>query len=149
MLPPTHSKTYRLSDKRKAFFLQTIKWFLASGVSFVLVLTITIFSHEAIGLPEEFSLAIAMVVVLGVNFFTCRYLVFESTHGAIFKQIAGFATSVITFRVFEYLAFLLFHTLIGLPYLPVLICIQFGAFMLKFVVMRQFVFRKPIPENPN
>ncbi|MEM1010729.1 MAG: GtrA family protein [Planctomycetota bacterium] len=130
--------TQPIGTKKSGF-----RWLLISGVSFFLLLGLTILLTEVFGLPEEASYAIGIVVVMASNFLFCRYYIFEAGSESFFKQLGGFLAGTIVFRPLEYLTFLGLHTGLGLDYRLTVAVVSVGALVAKFFTYKRFVFRRP------
>jgi putative flippase GtrA len=131
----------------KAMGRSAFRYLLISGLSFVLNLGLTVALHEVAGLSEELSYAIALVVVLATNFLFLRYYIYPARHGPFFKQLGLFLASSAVFRGLEYVAFLFGHTLLGLPYVPVLVVVQALSVIAKFLYYGLAVFKADKPEK--
>ncbi len=121
-------------------------WYLAlSGVSFGVSFGLTTLLHEAAGLPETPSLAITLVCVMIMNFFTLRHLVYKATHGSIWRQFRGFVAMAACFRGIEVLAFALAVDVLGVQYQIALVCIQGTMAVCKYLAGGKLVFhgRRP------
>ena len=111
------------------------------GVGFVLNIGITVGLHEGLGAPEELAFGVALVVVFVFSFVTSRYLIFEGTAGGDpKKQLVKFAVSNAGFRVAEYVGFLVFHTVLGIPYVIAIVAVLAVSFLTKFFTYSTVVF---------
>ncbi len=118
------------------------RWLLISGVSFFLLLGLTIFLTEIVKLPEEASYGIGIVVVMVTNFLFCRYYIFEAQDQPFLKQLGGFLAGTIVFRPLEYLAFLGLHTGLGVDYRLTVGIVSVAALVAKFFAYKRLVFRR-------
>ena len=104
----------------------------ASILSFVLNIGLTMLLHEVWHASEELAFAIALVVVYLVNFVALRYYVYGSKGAHARKQFIIYSGSAIGFRGTEYIAFLVFHSLLQFNYRAVVIGILIASFSLKY-----------------
>ena len=109
-------------------------------LSFLLNLGTTFLLHEALGLSEEFSFAIALALVFTTNFLLLRYYIFATAGGSFWAQMSKFAMSTVFFRGFEYALFIVLHTWLGVQYLAAVVGILGVSFVLKFIVNKRMVF---------
>ena len=122
--------------------LNRLARFAALGAAgFALNIAVTVSLHELLGAPEELAFAVALLVVFLFSFLTSRYLIFAgAAHGDPKKQLLKFAISSAGFRVAEYLGFLVFHTLLRLPYLISIVAVLGLSFLTKFITYSNVVF---------
>jgi putative flippase GtrA len=118
---------------------QAGRYVVASALSGVLSLSLPFLLHEVLAIAEEVAVAIALVVVFFVNFVALRSYVFRSD-GDRFRELTKLAVTSAAFRVAEYGAFLLVHTLAGVHYLVALAIVLSVSAFSKFCVQRAFVF---------
>lgn len=126
--------------------LQIFRYLLMTGVSAVFTLGMPVLLHEVFSVEVETSVAIALSVAFVINFLTTRYYVFEAKSGAKGQAVRYVFTSI-AFRVSEYLAFLVLHTLLHVYYTVALIIIMFTSLIFKFIVNRIYVFRAHAAES--
>jgi len=126
--------------QKKTVAVSMMRFGMLSGLSFVANISITVLLHEGAGFPEELAFAIALVVVFVMNFLGCRLFVFNAQEGDPKRQFAMFLSSSVIFRLGEYLAFLLIHTLLGLYYIATIIAIKLFFTVIKFFFYRSAVF---------
>jgi putative flippase GtrA len=119
---------------------QSIRYFFATILSAVLSFCVPVALHELVNISEEISVAIALVVVLVVNFATVRVLVFRSQAPPLL-QFLKFAASSVLFRFAEYLMFLAAFRLLGLYYVVALFLALAVSFVSKYFFQRVYVFR--------
>lgn len=108
-------------------------------VSAGLNLGLPVLFHEWIGIGERVAVALALVTTFFVNFIAARSYVYKAD-GAFGPQVLRFAAASAGFRIAEYAAFLILHTVLGVFYvlaLGVVLGISFGV---KFVFYRAYVF---------
>ena len=97
--------------------------------------------HEWLGAPEELAFAVALAVVFFVSFIASRYLIFEgAARGDARRQLGRFGFWNVGFRLAEYTGFLVFHTLLGLPYLLTIVAVLGVSFLTKFFTYSTVVF---------
>jgi putative flippase GtrA len=111
------------------------------GIGFALNVGITVGLHEGLGAPEELAFGVALVIVFVFSFVTSRYLIFEGAAGGdARKQLVKFAVSNAGFRVAEYVGFLVFHTVLGVPYVVAIVAVLAVSFLTKFFTYSNVVF---------
>ena len=87
-----------------------------SGLSFFVVLGVTVGLTELLGVRAEVSFVAAVVVAFFMNFVACRYFIFEAAAGNLWRQLSAFFLGVIVFRLAEYIGFLVIHSLLEVDY---------------------------------
>jgi GtrA-like protein len=97
---------------RKALF----RFVQLSCASFVINFGLTLVLHEWGQMSEETAFAMALAVVLVMNFLLMRWYIYETKAGAIWQQFGLYLGSACVFRAAEYGAFLLWHTWYGSDY---------------------------------
>ena len=110
------------------------------GVGSFVNLSLTALLHELVGLSEELSFAIALVVVFFGNFLSLRHLVFEASTGEPGRQLVHYALASFSFRLAQWLSFVALHSWLGVPYL-IAVAVVLGAwFLVKFAYYRTKIF---------
>ncbi len=118
-----------------------VRFGLQAGLSMTVSMTLPYGLVEVLAWRPEYAVFVTFIVVFFMNYAMCRYFVFDATCAPVTGQLAAFALSTLGFRSLEYIAFLLLHSLIGFPYLPVLLVVFLGSFFLKFWFYSSSVFR--------
>lgn len=135
-----------MSDKapeQPALRFQAKRFVVLSAISFAGYLGLTALLHEQLGVSSYIAVPISMACITLFNFFTLKLFIFPSSELHWLKQLAGFITSIAGFRVAEYIAFLLLHGLIALPYLPAYATILGASAACKFLFLRTVLFAGP------
>ena len=114
------------------------------GLSLAVVWAVTVGMTEGLGIDERISYPIALVAASMLNFFACRYLIFESTDEGVRAQAMRFAGSIVGFRVTEFLIFTAAVSA-GADYQITLVSIAAVSFVLKFLVAKFVIFRRREP----
>jgi putative flippase GtrA len=112
------------------------RWAQLSCISFVINFGLTVVLHEWGQMSEEAAFAVALAVVLVMNFLLMRWYVYETKAGAIWQQFGLYLCSAIVFRATEYGAFLLWHTWYGSDYRLVVVGISVISSGVKFFYYR-------------
>jgi hypothetical protein len=112
------------------------RWAQLSCASFVINFGLTVVLHEWGQMSEEAAFAMALAVVLVMNFLLMRWYVYETKAGAIWQQFGLYLCSAIVFRATEYGAFLLWHTWWGSDYRVAVVSITAISAGLKFFYYR-------------
>lgn len=116
-------------------------------ISFFATHGYTVFGTEILKLPEEVSFWITLVVVSVQNFFILMYFVYRTSHDQQWQQFLKYVQSVIGFRTWEYVLFLVLHTLLGMYYLVAILIVQGQSIFLKATVYKKHVFRTGKPAS--
>lgn len=120
--------------------IRLLRFGSGAAVSFIGTLAVTYVATEWLGAQEEFSFAIAVVVMFFVNFFYLRYVVFLSTHTKWLPQMRNFLAASVGFRVAEYLAFLILLNAFHVHYMLSVVCVLGVSFLVKFQLFDKHVF---------
>lgn len=116
---------------------------LLSAVSFVGNIGLTVGFHEWAGISSFLAVPMAMTLITLFNFFSVKCFVFKNGWHQWGKQLTGFIASIFAFRVAEYVAFVLLHGLMAVPYTPAyafILALSAGG---KFFFLRQVLFVQP------
>jgi putative flippase GtrA len=132
-----------------------VRFALLGGSSFALNFGITVGLHQVAGVREEIAFAVALATVFTMNFLGMRHFVYPGEHRSAGRQLVLFAISSASFRALEYLAFLVLHTWLRLPYTLVLVVVLGASFVAKYGFYKVWVFARigrkaprPAPEPP-
>jgi hypothetical protein len=104
-----------------------------SCASFVTNFGLTLALHEWGQVSEEAAFAMALAVVLVMNFLVMRWYIYEAQTGSIWQQFGLYLGSACAFRATEYGAFLVWHTWYGSDYRLTVIGIMVISAVLKFL----------------
>jgi putative flippase GtrA len=116
-----------------------LRYLLMAGVSAVMSLGIPFVLHEGLSVPPNIAVAIGLGAAFLVNFVTAKHYVFQR-RGFVKTQFSRFAAVSLLFRLCEYIAFLVLHSLLGIQYMIANTLVLFTSFAMKFFVYRGFVF---------
>jgi putative flippase GtrA len=117
---------------RRALF----RFVQVSCVSFLINFGLTLALHEWGQLPEEGAFAVALAVVLILNFVCMRWYIYEGQSGTILQQFGLYLCSAWAFRAAEYGAFLVWHTWWGSDYRVAVVGIMIISAGVKFFYNR-------------
>jgi putative flippase GtrA len=120
---------------------QFYRYGVASGLSFCMSVALA----EAFRLLEvsaEAAFAMMLATMTCINFTVCRVWVFRGSEGAIHRQFATFVLSALGFRSADFVLFLVAYTWAGAPYTLTVVLVLGISAVLKFIVLRRFVFRR-------
>jgi len=117
-----------------------LRYGAVGGIGFGINLATTISLHEVVGAPEELAFAVAQVVVFFFSFLTARHFIFDGSAGDLKRQLVKFSLSSAGFRGAEYVGFLVFHTLLEIPYMVAVVAVLGLSFVVKFFFYRKVVF---------
>ena len=121
--------------------------FVGSGlVVFPVGLGVSALCHEVFGWRAEISTAVAIFVLLLINFVVGRLFVFRSS-GSVRRQFTRFAGIALAMRGAEYLAFLALFRVVGIPYLLSMLSALIMSSSIKFFVYRMWVFAHVSPHG--
>jgi CDP-diglyceride synthetase len=113
------------------------RFFQLSCASFVTNFGLTLALHEWGQVSEEAAFAMALAVVLVLNFVVMRWYIYEEAQaGTIWQQIGLYLCSAVVFCATEYGAFLLWHTWYGSDYRVAVVGITAISAGLKFFYYR-------------
>lgn len=110
-------------------------------LSFVVNIGGTAFLHEVVGLPEEVAFAIALVVLLTMNYYLLGKYVYRAEGGQKSHQMKRYLLAAMGFRAVEYVLFLLLFHLTPLHYLVVIWTNAVVMTILKYFGWEKLVFR--------
>jgi putative flippase GtrA len=119
-----------------------LRYLISGGSSFAINLVVTWVMHHALGRSPEIAFATAQAVVFVANFWIARHFVFRSLSTPLRQQFTGYAATSLTFRLAEYLFFLILNSLAGIHYLAAAALSLSSSFVLKFLAYRSLVFRR-------
>ncbi|MCU0303906.1 MAG: GtrA family protein [Thermoanaerobaculales bacterium] len=121
--------------------MQLVRFGALGAVGLGVNIAITVTLTEIVDAQEEVAFAIALAVVFVFSFLTSRHIIFVgASTGNPTRQLVRFALTSAAFRVAEYLAFLLLHTTLKLPYLLAIVVVLGVSFLTKFVTYSTVVF---------
>ena len=127
---------------------QAAYYLLATGLSAAITLGFPALLHELFFVEEEIAIAAGLFVAFIVNFLTTRLLVFRSS-GNVTKELSRFVLVSLGFRIGEYLAFLVLHSILGVFYILAMAIVLVISLVLKFLTYRGYVFRsEELPHRP-
>lgn len=122
----------------RPFAMYIATGFFSGGMNLALTWGLT----ELAGQDPRVSYACTLAILLVINFFIGRHLIFGSTDGGAARQFVRFAGTSGTARLLEWSLFSLLVTHTPLHYLLVTILVLGTSFCVKYVVYRRFVFAK-------
>jgi hypothetical protein len=111
------------------------------AVSFFATQGYAAFGTRILGLDAKISYAITLVLVSIQNFFFLMHYVYQTSHKHQWQQFMKFVHSVIGFRIWEYVLFLILHTLLGVHDQIAILIVQGQSVFLKATVYKKHVFR--------
>jgi putative flippase GtrA len=134
-------------SRRDLSFARFFRFAAMGLIGMVLSVGITAFVHEVLGISEELAFAVALASVVSFHFMSGRYVIYGAAAGDPKRQLLRFGLATGGFRAAEYLGFLVLHTLIGVPYLLVIVIVLGSSFIAKFFFYGRVVFTggKPLP----
>ncbi|MBB6430980.1 GtrA family protein [Algisphaera agarilytica] len=144
-LPPQETAEAPAETPR---FRKLFRYLVNTGLSFVVNLGLTALLHEAFGVREATSYAVALVTVFVMNFLLFRYYVFDGRTDQPGKQLATFAGTSVVFRVSEWFVFRLLHEKLGVYYLLAIILVQGTTFVIKYFVYGGWLFNRKAKAEP-
>jgi putative flippase GtrA len=116
-----------------------LRYLVMTGISAAISLGIPFGLHEGLSVPPNIAVAIGISTSFLVNFATAKHYVFKRK-GFAKAQLGRFTLVSVLFRLCEYLAFLVLHSVIGFQYMIANFSVLLASFALKFFVYRGFVF---------
>jgi len=115
-------------------FIKLLK-FLAAGLpSFLLAVPLNYFLVDFLKLPASPVYACVLVFQVSVNFFMCRWFVFEKTTDTpLWKEFGTFTAGILVFRLADWALYTLLVNVFGLYYLAVQLANVVIFSVLKFL----------------
>ncbi len=120
-----------LSGKR---LVKLVKFVAVGLPSFLVAIPLNFLLVEKAGMPKAAAYALVMIFQVTINFFMCRYFVFERrTTSSLWKEFTVFFVGISMFRVLDWVVYNALVYGLGLYYIGVQILnvIMFAVF--KFV----------------
>jgi putative flippase GtrA len=101
-------------------FFKLLK-FLAAGLpSFLLAVPLNYFAVDFLKLPPAPVYAVVLVLQVTVNFFMCRWFVFEKRSDTpMWKEFGTFATGILVFRLADWALYTFAVNVLGLYYIAI------------------------------
>lgn len=127
-----------LESHVRPFAMYIATGFFSGGLNLALTWGLT----ELAGLDPRVSYACTLAILMVVNFFIGRHLIFGSTERRAAGQFLRFIATSGTARLLEWSLFTLLVTHTPLHYLLVVVGVLGTSFCVKYVVYRRFVFAK-------
>lgn len=128
---------------QKYFGVKLVKFLLAGLPSFLVAAPINWFLVEQLGVNKGLSYACVLYMQVTINFFVCRFWVFDAAPDkSLGLQYFQFLTGIFFFRLMDWGLYYILVSLCGFFYLGVQVCnIVIFAF-LKFHFSKQVIERK-------
>jgi putative flippase GtrA len=120
------------------------KFLLAGLPSFLLALPLNFVLVEWAHLNKGAAYATVITVQVSINFFMCRFFVFEKKESrSLLAEFGAFFTGIMLFRVGDWLVYVFLTSVLGFYYLAVQLVnvALFGA--LKFLFAEKILSHKP------
>lgn len=122
----------------RSFAMYIATGFFSGGLNIVLTWSFT----ELAGLDPRASYACTLAILVVINFFLGRHLIFSATDRRATAQFLRFIATSGTARFLEWSLFTLLVTHTSLHYLIVAVGVLGTSFCVKYVVYRRIVFAK-------
>lgn len=118
--------------------------FMASGLPmFLVAIPLNVALVELARFPKAPAYALVLVVQVSLNFFICRYFVFDRQRPAsLFAQFRAFFFGIMMFRVFDWGLYSLLTAVFHLPYVAVQLFNVALFSVLKFLFAEWVFLRK-------
>lgn len=129
-----------------------VKFFAAGLPSFLVAIPLNWLLVTRAGWPKPAAYAVVLVLQVTINYFACRFLVFETTREAgLWKSFAVFVNGILIFRLLDWGVYSLLTAKFALPFIGVQLSnvVLFG--LLKFEFSRRVFERETknlAPTNP-
>lgn len=123
-----------------------VRYVVVSGFNVCLIFGLTVGSHELLEFSEHVAGGIALVSAYCINFLTARYIIFTNSESWS-RQLMRFIITSSSFRLCEYLGFVILIGVIGVYYLFALAVTLATSFILKFVIYKSWVFGTTGPKG--
>lgn len=132
---PTHDPSHSIARQAALFVgLGLLSYALGAGIAAL--------ATEVFGVPETFAVAISLAVLVIVNFWLNRMLIFRSGGQPPGGQFARFLATSLAMRGFEYVTFLVLLRVAHLHYLAAYTTALVISNAGKFLIYRSVVFRR-------
>jgi putative flippase GtrA len=125
---------------------QLAKFFVAGVPSFLLALPLNWLLVARAGWPKPAAYALVLVLQVTINYFACRYFVFETgQRTSLWRSFAVFVNGILVFRLLDWGMYSLLTTQFNLPFIGVQLfnVAMFG--LLKFEFSKRVFERRPHP----
>ncbi len=132
----------RLRQLWKAKRLYLTRYLFAAAFSFGLVLALTAFWVDVLGIRPPIAYAITLLIAFSVNFAVMRYWVYHDVKDRSFirHQVAKTVAVSLSSRIIEWLLFMLLVEVAQLYFLLAVVVVHVLSFMLKFFIYDRWVF---------
>jgi len=119
-----------------------VRFFLWGLPAFALAVPLNYTLVHWAGWDKALAYAVVLTVQVTINFFSCRFLVFDTDPElSVWRSFVIFFNGIILFRVADWLLYVLLATCLGLPFLGVQI------FNVAFFGWLKFQFSRRVFEN--
>ena len=126
-----------------------VKFLLAGGPSFLIAIPLNWALVTQAAWPKPAAYAVVLVVQVTLNYFACRYFVFQTAPGVtLWKSFAVFVNGILIFRLLDWGVYSLLTTKLALPFVAVQLgnVLLFG--LLKFQFSKRVFERTQSEANP-
>lgn len=137
-----------VGEARRRLLKKLFKFFVAGLPAFALAIPLNYGLVAWAALPKSAAYALVLAVQVTINFFACRYFVFDADRStSLWKSFAVFLNGILLFRVLDWALYSVLTTKFGLPFIGVQL-FNVGFFgLMKFEFFRRlFEPKKPAPE---
>lgn len=117
------------------------RYLQVSAASFAANLFVTWLLRAHVGLPSRVAFAGALALMLVVNFFLARYYIFRAGSTPLGRQFRKYISTSLSFRLGEYVIFLVFSILSPSHYLLLAGTALAMSFGVKFLFYNKWTFR--------
>jgi putative flippase GtrA len=119
-----------------------VRYGLASAFSLLTILALSALLRELAGLPATVAVAFALGSAFFINFTLLRRFVFPGQQRPAGRQLLETAATSLSFRLLEYLLFLLLFLVLDLGYLLATTLAVCTSALGKFAIYREVVFKR-------
>ena len=141
IVPPIDPERRRLPDGMPQIVGEAARFVGYGLISYVLGIALSAFFGEVIGIREEVSVALTLVILFVTNFWLSRRFVFRAA-GHSGNQFVRFVSTSLAMRGVEYMLFFMLLRFLHVHYLVALTLAMGFSGSAKFLLYRTIVFGK-------
>ena len=122
-------------------YREPIVYGLLSAQSFLLNILFMAFLCDGFKVSKALAYPISVSLLIVINFFACRQILFRVKSGSMIKQFISFLVSIIGWRIFEYIAYLILVYWLNVHYLIAVVVVSTVSVTGKFFSLRYYIFK--------
>ena len=118
---------------------EVVRYLASTAFSAMMTVLLPTILHEVFRIAEDIAVAVSLATALVVNFLIMRHFVFRSA-GHAGKQFAVFVLSSFSFRLAEFILFMIAFKILGIHYIIALLVSLSISSIVKFFFHRTVTF---------